>query len=105
MQVVVPVRGVLEIEVGGRGGRVEQARVACIAPGTGHDQGADGDNRFLLLNCPVELLGEGRMEQLRQRPFLPTGPRLQRLAAYLDRRCPDREPVPEPLLQHCLPGL
>lgn len=105
VQVVLAVRGVLEIEVGGRGGRVEDARVAFIAPGTDHDQGADGDNRFLLLNCPDALLGEGRIEQLQQRPFLPTGPRLQRLAAFLDRQWPGQDPVPEDLLRHCLPGL
>lgn len=105
VQVVLPVRGALDIDVAGRGGRVESARIVVIAPGTGHDQGADGDNRFLLLNCPLALFGEGRMEQLRQRPFLPAAPRLRRLAAYLDRRCPDREAVPQVLLTHCLPGL
>lgn len=105
VQVVVPVRGVLEIEIGGRGGRVEQGRVAVIAPGTDHDQAADGDNRFLLLHCPDTLLGQARLEQLQQRPFLPTGPRLRRLATFLDRQCAGQDPVPEVLLHHCLPGL
>ena len=105
VQVVLPVRGALDIEVDGRGGRVESARIVVIAPGTGHDQSADGDNRFLLLNCPLALFGEGRMQQLRQRPFLSATPRMQRLAAYLDRQCPGRETVPPALLAHGLPDL
>lgn len=105
MQAVLPVRGALDIEVDGRGGRVESARIVVIAPGTGHGRGADGDNRFLLLDCPLALLGVGHMQPLRQRPFLSATPRMQRLAAYLDRQCPGRETVPPALLAHCLPGL
>ena len=105
MQAVLPVRGALDIEVDGRDGRVESARIVVIAPGTGHDQSADGDNRFLLLNCPLALFGVGRMQPLRQRPFLSATPRMQRLAAYLDRQCPGREAVPPALLAHGLPDL
>lgn len=105
VQVVLAARGVLEIEVDGRGGRVEPAQVAFIAPGIGHDQSADGDERFLLLNCAEGLLDERRIEQLRQRPFLPAGPRLRRLAAFLDWRWPSQDLVPDGLLRHCLPSL
>lgn len=105
LQVVLAVHGALEIEVDGRGGRVEPNRAVVIAAATDHDQSGDGDHRFVLLNCAEALLGGDRVEQLRQRPFLPVAPCLHRLAAFLDRHWPGPEPVADALLQHCLPRL
>ncbi len=105
VQVVVPILGTLDMEVGGRGGRIDLRRAVVIAPGTDHDQTTSDDNRFLIVDLDVAALGEGRVEQLQRRPFVATTPRMLALAAFVDRHCDDREDVPELLAQHCLPPL
>ncbi|GHH58439.1 AraC family transcriptional regulator [[Pseudomonas] boreopolis] len=105
VQVVLPLRGTLEIEVGGRGGLVDAGQAVVVAPGTEHDQGADGDNRFLLVECDLGSFGEARMQQLQQRPFVAMTPRLRALAGFVDRQCRERDEVPLPLVRHCLPQL
>jgi AraC-like DNA-binding protein len=105
VQLVLPVRGTLEIEVGGRGGRVDAERAVLVAPGTDHDQSAAGDNRFLVIDCDIAALGEARVQQLQQRPFVAMTPRLHTLAGFIDQQCHDRDEVPLVLTQHCLPQL
>lgn len=105
VQVVVPVLGTLDVEVGGRGGRVDLRRAVVIAPGTDHDQTTPDDNRFLIVDLDVAALGEVRVEQLQRRPFVATTPRMLALAAFVDRHCHASEDVPATLAQHCLPPL
>jgi hypothetical protein len=51
VQIVLPVQGELEIEVGGRAGRLDPLRGTFIAPGIRHSQAGEGLNRFLILDC------------------------------------------------------
>ena len=51
VQLVLPVVGRLEIEIGGRGGRLDTGRAAFVAPGADHVQAGDGASRFLIVEC------------------------------------------------------
>lgn len=105
VQVVVPVLGTLDMEVGGRGARIDLRRAVVIAPGTDHDQTTPDDNRFLIVDLDVAALGEVRVEQLQRRPFVATTPRMLALAEFVDRHCGDVEDVPAGLAVHCIPPL
>ena len=52
-QLVLPVNGALEIEIGGRGGRVEAHHAAVIHSGEEHCFQARGKNAFLVADLPL----------------------------------------------------
>lgn len=84
VQLVLPVIGKLEIEVGGRGGRLDAARAAFVAPGADHVQVGDGANRFLVVDCSPADLGEAAVERLSRQVFLPISPAARRLIEFVD---------------------
>lgn len=61
-QLVLPVRGSLEIEIGGRGGQVEAHRAAVIHASEIHCFQARGTNRFLVADLPLHV--SDRLEPL-----------------------------------------
>ncbi|MBN6149913.1 helix-turn-helix domain-containing protein [Xanthomonas sp. AmX2] len=85
VQIVLPLRGELEIEVGGHGGRVDAFRAVVVAPQTRHAQSATGENRFLVLDCDSAGFDEATLERLQRHPFVDLPPQLQRLLASLGR--------------------
>lgn len=81
VQVVMPSHGVLEIEVDGRGGRVDAHHLAVIPAGATHAFEARGRNSFIVLdavqtNAP-DLSGLG------ERVFIPLMPSLKALTTWL----------------------
>lgn len=84
-QWVLPIRGDLQLEVGGFGGRVDLLQGAFVAPGETHDMEAQGDNCCLIIDCHAGVLDDDTLEHLyRQRWLaLPKGIRyqLQRIQA------------------------
>lgn len=68
-QLVLPRRGVLEMDIEGRGGRVEHGRAAFVGAGERHAFEARGANRFLVVDLPRERV-EPRDEILLERGFL-----------------------------------
>ncbi|AOY02395.1 AraC family transcriptional regulator [Jeongeupia sp. USM3] len=104
VQLVLPVLGRLEIEVGGVGGRLDVARGAFVAPDTAHAQSADGENRFLILDCEVADLGEDAVERLRRQTFVPISAATRRLIEFIDLASQGRN-VPPAVVQHGLPLL
>ena len=93
-QVVLPVAGKLEMEVGGRGGRVEGCQAALIVAGQAHSCTASGDNRFLVLDWAMEA-DEGddlpRLSELAERrPFLAYDWGMQHLVSFLDAELRER---------------
>ncbi|WP_200916992.1 AraC family transcriptional regulator [Jeongeupia sp. HS-3] len=104
VQLVLPVLGRLDIEVGGSGGRLDVARGAFIAPDTAHAQSAEGENRFLVLDCEVADLGDDVVERLRRQTFVPISAATRRLIEFIDLACHDRS-VPAAVAQHGLPLL
>ena len=47
-QIVLPRRGVLEMDIDGKGGRVDPGRAAVVPPGSRHAFAAHGDNLFVV---------------------------------------------------------
>jgi len=72
-QIVLPRRGVLEMEIDGQGGRVDPGRAAVVPPGAKHAFAASGENLFVVADIGGALMKP--FERLRERPFAPvTGP-------------------------------
>ena len=84
VQLVLPVVGRLEIEIGGRGGRLDTGRAAFVAPGADHVQAGDGASRFLIVECEQADLGEAAVERMRRQVFLPISPAARRLIEFVD---------------------
>jgi len=96
-QIVLPVSGTLEMEVGGRGGHVAACQAALVAAGRPHSCEAAGENRFLVLDWVLQD-GDGADELSRlsdlaeRRPFLAYDGGLQHLVSFLDLELRQRLP-------------
>lgn len=78
-QIVLPRRGVLEIEVAGRGGLVDQRRGVFIPAGDRHDFRAAGENAFCVVDVPHGFFCaapqcEPVLDRLQSSPFFDLGP-------------------------------
>jgi AraC-like DNA-binding protein len=87
-QVVLPVAGSLEMEIGGRGGLVEGCQAALITAGQPHSCEAVGANRFLVLDWAMdEAESDDDLSRLsdvaERRPFLAYDRGLQHLVSFL----------------------
>jgi AraC-like DNA-binding protein len=82
-QIVLPVAGVLEMEIGTVGGQVDLGCGAMIACGTEHGFRAEGDNRFVVLDLhDADLPGE-LLRRAAARPFFAIDAGLRHLARHL----------------------
>ncbi len=81
VQVVMPSRGVLEMEVDGRGGRVDADHAAVIPAGAVHVFEATGRNSFIVLDVPER--EEPDLGGLGDRVFVPLTPGLRALTTWL----------------------
>ncbi|MGE3968695.1 MAG: helix-turn-helix domain-containing protein [Dongiaceae bacterium] len=92
-QVVLALEGSLEMEVEGRGGRVEGCALVAVAPGRSHSCRADGRNRFLVLDWDAEDgLDEAALrfaDACARDPFLALDPKLLPLLRFLDGAAAD----------------
>lgn len=104
VQLVLPVIGQLEIEVGGRGGRLDAARAAFVVPGADHVQSGDGANRLLVVDCAMADVGEAAVERMSRQVFLPISPAARRLIEFVDLsgRC---QPMSASTAWRCTPLL
>ena len=80
-QIVLPRRGVLEMEIDGRGGRVQAGQAALVRCGTRHAFAARGDNLFVVANIGAALIAP--FEDLRDRAFLPVSAPVRGLLDYV----------------------
>nr|WP_314490972.1 AraC family transcriptional regulator [uncultured Pseudomonas sp.] len=83
-QLVLPVHGRMEIDVEGRGGRIDQATAACVAPGADHAQQAHTDSRFLVLDCAPGKLELPRIERLAKQVYVPIPVTTRRLIEFAE---------------------
>lgn len=104
VQVVLPLYGALNLEIDGRGGRVGPNCAAFVAPGAAHAQSALGENRFLILDCAMDAIGEDACERFARQPFLPLAAGLRPLLDYVDLRR-EGELLAPTLAGHVLPLL
>ncbi len=82
-QIVLPRVGNLELEVGGRGGRVEQGVGAFIVAGATHAFLAKGTNGFLVIDVPVRHFEcEQFAWSFDENAFFPIEPQVQGLLDY-----------------------
>jgi AraC-like DNA-binding protein len=88
-QIVLPLEGALEMEVGARGGRIEGCRAALVPAGTRHgcQAAGTGPNNFLVLDWLAEDAADEGVARLgdagARQPFLTYDPGLQHLVRFL----------------------
>jgi AraC-like DNA-binding protein len=85
-QIVLPRRGVLEIEIDGQGGRVDPGRAAVVPPGSRHAFAASGENLFVVADIGGALMKP--FERLRERPFAPVTGAVRGLLDFLSGEAP-----------------
>lgn len=71
LQLVLPLRGRMDIDVEGRGGCIDQSMAALVAPGSEHSQLTELDSRFLVLDCAPTTLEALHMGRLAERIYVP----------------------------------
>ncbi|NER60036.1 helix-turn-helix transcriptional regulator [Pseudomonas sp. MAFF212428] len=84
VQLVLPICGHMEIEVDGRGGRIDHACAALVAPGATHAQLAPPHSRFLVLDCAAAALQTYALHSLPQRVHVAIAPATRRLIEYAE---------------------
>ncbi|MCK6450272.1 MAG: AraC family transcriptional regulator [Alphaproteobacteria bacterium] len=86
-QLILPVEGRMELDVGGVAGRVDDEAAALVVGGTAHGFHAEGENRFLILDLvggPRGLaLPDAALARARGRPFFAVDPGLRHLCGYV----------------------
>lgn len=85
-QIVLPRRGVLEMEIDGKGGRVDPGRAAVVPPGARHAFAASGENLFVVADIGGALMKP--FERLRETPFAPVTGAVRGLLDYLAGEAP-----------------
>jgi len=105
LQLVLPVHGSLELEIEGRGGRLDALHGALVVAGACHVQAGDGRNRFLVVDCDSALLDRSQLERGWQRPFLQVSAAARTLLEFVEIRTGSQAAVSTALAQHALPLL
>ena len=82
-QLVLPVAGEVQLEVDGRGGRLDPLRCGFVPVGAWHTQSSRGVNRFLILDIDEAALGHAAWERLHERPFTEIGPAARKLVEFM----------------------
>lgn len=83
-QLVLPIRGEMEIDVNGRGGCIDQSLAALVKPGSVHSQHSDVDSRFLVLDCAPTILDTFQIERLARKIYVPIPPPTRRLIEFAE---------------------
>lgn len=83
-QLVLPIRGRMEIDVGGRGGCIDQSVAALVTPGAVHSQHTNADSRFLVLDCAPTAWETLQIERLARQIYVPIPPATRRLIEFAE---------------------
>ncbi|EGH21831.1 AraC family transcriptional regulator [Pseudomonas ficuserectae] len=83
-QLVLPIRGRMEIDVDGRGGFIDQSLAALVKPGSRHSQDTHVDSRFLVLDCAPTTLETIQMGRLAEKIYVPVSPATRRLIEFAE---------------------
>ena len=86
-QLILPVEGLMEIDVGGTAGRVDGEAAALVVGGMGHAFRAEGQNRFLVVDLvggrPGLVLPDAVLRRACGRPFFAVDLGLRHLVGYV----------------------
>jgi len=93
LQVVLPHRGRLELEIEGRGGVVASGIGAFIAVGARHTFLSEGDNTFVVLDTPMPAVGSQATSSPAEAVFFPITTAVQGLLDYLTTTLAHDEPT------------
>ena len=91
-QLVLVMKGGMEMEVDGKVGKLDEGCGAFVAPGIVHSQLAEKENRFLLLNCAKSALDTLLIEHLAERAFLSVSPAARQLIGFAEQARQERLP-------------
>ena len=105
LQLVLPLRGSLALEIDGRGGRLDALHGALIVPGAAHVQAGNGLNRFLIVDCDGAVLERSQLDQGRARPFFAISAAARSLLEFVDISAGGGGVVTAPIARHVLPLL
>ncbi|WP_455921794.1 helix-turn-helix domain-containing protein [Pseudomonas putida] len=83
-QLVLPIGGRMQIDVGGLGGVIDQSLAALIMPGSSHSQLTEAHNRFLVLDCEPKALETIQLDCLAQKIYVPISPATRRLIEFAE---------------------
>jgi AraC-like DNA-binding protein len=82
-QLVLPLDGMLELDIAGRGGLADPLHAAAIAPGAWHAQQGRVANRSLIVDIDAADAGAGSWARLFERPFVPLAPAARKLVEFM----------------------
>lgn len=82
-QLVLPVAGVVEVEVLGRQARLDPLHGAVVVAGAWHAQRSDVDNRSIILDFDQAELEQPSRQLLLERPFAAIGPAARKLIEFM----------------------
>jgi len=105
-QVVLPVRGAMRMDVAGTPGDIAGAQGVLVGRGLPHEFQVDGENRFVVLDFPVEGgrgpdFAQGVVDRARQAPFFALDAGFRHLALYLAHAL-DQGALPEALARQAI---
>ena len=92
VQIVLPIHGALEIEIGGRGERLSSGLSAFVASGEIHMQAGRGVNRSLVLDAPEAEFPPAVVDRLGRGRFFMPHPEVQHLVEFASLRCATVDP-------------
>ncbi|MBQ5946133.1 AraC family transcriptional regulator [Massilia sp. ST3] len=82
-QIVLPVAGEVELDIEGRGRKLDLLHAAVVAPGAWHSQAGAAGNQSFILDLDPGLLRQGPWERLLDRPFTPIGAAARKLVEFM----------------------
>jgi len=82
-QLVLPLRGTLDIDIAGREQRLDAYRIAFVETGAPHSQEGDSANRSIIVDLDLARLEPEVVDRLVARPFLTLTPAANRLIDYM----------------------
>jgi AraC-like DNA-binding protein len=82
-QLVLPLSGMLELDIAGRAGRLDPLHGAVVPPGAWHAQEAEAANRSLILDIDPAGFADGPWAPLLERPFTPIGGAARKLIEFM----------------------
>ncbi|GHC69089.1 AraC family transcriptional regulator [Limoniibacter endophyticus] len=93
-QFVLPISGTLDMEIGGRGGRLGKGLCAFVAPEAPHDQIGPCGNRSVIVDVPLNSFTPRVLETFSRQIYLPMDASTAHLCGYMahlrERKAPGR---------------